>query len=618
TCDSKSNRTCKKKFKVEGGKKNWTLTAWNKLGKVEIQVAADLTERVHMMAPHELTVAHVNARNASLTWRWRVQQYSNLNLTCQINITHTQPYKEHGVGLNATVLINLRPNWKYKVKVRCGTAQYFWKWGDWSQSVTFHTEGDVPDALDVWMKKEENQTVIVWKMPLDNQSHGDITEYEVTWAKIGDLNQLNKTRVHPSVHRYTLCVDTSGEHVVTVTARNKHGSSPPSNITIPVISPNKTSMNTSWITGSNGGFNLSWFGSPIASCGYIVDWVPAVGDGPVDWQKLRPSQTSIRITSISSENLVDGLRYLLSIYACTQTSPVLLEKKEGYISETRIQGNLFNSLKFKWNGADVEISWDPVPLKQQSAFIRGYVLYCQDKSSHSFSVTSDNPEDTSLTAKNLKISSYTFTVVARTAVGECGNTSITATLNFQTDSFIKTFFISLGAVSILLLLITVLCYRHWSCIKQKVYPQIPKPDMTDWLTSSVTNVHPYLLKDSSHHTEEHMDIPQLLYKSGEPLNNNTHQKQMALISSQTPQGYQNLHLDTSNPNIPSLSVFSNLTYNLPMLGEDRTPTSELKLQVKNEYQPQSLAEIFRQNQMDQDPISFVSEYIMTPQPRSSQ
>ncbi|MEQ2216895.1 hypothetical protein XENOCAPTIV_024806, partial [Xenoophorus captivus] len=320
----------------------------------------------------------------------------------------------------------------------------------------------------------------------------------------------------------------------------------------------------------------------------------------------------------SSENLVDGLRYSLSIYACTQTSPVLLEKKEGYISETRIQGNVFNSLKFKWNGDDVEISWDPVPLKQQSAFIRGYVLYCQDKSSHSFSVTSDNPEDTSLTAKNLKISSYTFTVVARTAVGECGNTSITATLNFQTDSFIKTFFISLGAVSILLLLITVLCYRHWSCIKQKVYPQIPKPDMTDWLTSSVTNVHPYLLKDSSHHTEEHMDIPQLLYKSGEPLNNNTHQKQMALISSQTPRGYQNLHLDTSNPNIPSLSVFSNLTYNLPMLGEDRTPTSELKLQVKNEYQPQSLAEILRQNQTDQDPISFVSEYIMTPQPPSSQ
>ncbi|MEQ2189881.1 hypothetical protein GOODEAATRI_029929 [Goodea atripinnis] len=259
-------------------------------------------------------------------------------------------------------------------------------------------------------------------MPLDNQSHGDITEYEVTWAKTGDLNQLNKTRVHPSVHRYTLCADTSGEHVVTVTARNKHGSSPPSNITIPVISP---------------------------------------------------------------KNLVDGLRYSLSIYACTQTSPVLLEKKEGYISETR-----------------------------EATFICSV--------------------------------------------------------------------------------------------------------LAEQLGEFVTNVHPYLLKDSSHHTEEHMDIPQLLYKSGEPLNNNTHQKQMALISSQTPQGYQNLHLDTSNPKIPSLSVFSNLTYNLPMLGEDRTPTSELKLQVKNEYQPQSLAEILRQNQMDQDPIPFVSEYIMTPQPPSSQ
>lgn len=48
-----------------------------------------------------------------------------------------------------------------------------------------------------------------------------------------------------------------------------------------------------------------------------------------------------------------------------------------------------------------------------------------------FSVFADNPETTSLTAKNLKRHSYAFTVTARTAVGECGSTNITATLNSQ-------------------------------------------------------------------------------------------------------------------------------------------------------------------------------------------
>lgn len=45
------------------------------------------------------------------------------------------------------------------------------------------------------------------------------------------------------------------------------------------------------------------------------------------------------------------------------------------------------------------------------------------------SFISDNPRDTSLTARNLQINSYTFTVKANTTVGQCGATSITLTLN---------------------------------------------------------------------------------------------------------------------------------------------------------------------------------------------
>lgn len=41
-----------------------------------------------------------------------------------------------------------------------------------------------------------------------------------------------------------------------------------------------------------------------------------------------------------------------------------------------MEDNLFK-LKFKQQGSDVVVSWDQINLRKQSAFIRGYVLYCE-------------------------------------------------------------------------------------------------------------------------------------------------------------------------------------------------------------------------------------------------
>uniref|UniRef100_A0A3Q2QQC9 Fibronectin type-III domain-containing protein n=1 Tax=Fundulus heteroclitus TaxID=8078 RepID=A0A3Q2QQC9_FUNHE len=354
-CDSENKGRCSKKLKVEVGEKNWTLTAWNRLGKVEIQDTADLTKRVHMLAPHELTVADVNARTAKLSWRWTVQRYDNLNMTCQTNITDTE-------GHVLAILTDLRPNWEYQVKVRCRTAEHFWKWGTWSQNVTLRTLGD----------------------------GGYLTQRTPT--------PPIRTFVYFSAHSHTLCLDTGGQYVIKVTAKNKNGSSSPSAITLPVISPgtmgtsvfpDKTSMKVSRLIGSEGGFNLSWSGHPEASCGYIVDWVPANRTEPVDWRKLPPT-VSNQCRCAFRSRFTYGLRYQLSIYACTQTSALLLERMEGYVTETRIKDNLFTSLKYKQQGSHGEISWDPVSLREQSAFIHGYVLYWWETSGQNFSVTTGN------------------------------------------------------------------------------------------------------------------------------------------------------------------------------------------------------------------------------------
>ncbi|KAM9735379.1 leukemia inhibitory factor receptor-like isoform 1-T1 [Menidia menidia] len=606
-CQYKSNGKCSQKMQMEAaGETLFTLIVQNRLGKVELQDNCDLTKRVYMLAPEKVSVSNVNARNVSLHWNWTLQKYNDLNLTCQLEVGDGDGntiIEYSGIGLKSAVLTNLIPNWKCNVRVRCGTAQHFWKWGKWSDNTSFETEDDVPDAPDVWwMHKTENKTEIIWKMPLKSRNPEQIV-FEVACASTKERDKQNKSEVLHK-NRFILSLDAREEHVVTVTARNSLGSSSPSTITIPNISPEKTTVKTSWITGSNRGFNLSWPNDPRAKCGYIVDWRPTVGDGNVEWLKLPLDQTSVRITS---EYVTDGKRYSLSIYACTQGAPLLLKKLEGYSREKRIEGTLFKSLKLAQNDSDVEISWEPIPLKEQTAFIQGYILRYHDNNGQSFSVSTDIPEATSLRATNLKTGFYTFTLMARTAFGECGK--VTETLNFQKDNLIKSLLISMGIFFFALIFTAIFCFVSWLWIKDKVYKPVPKPVLTGkWLTSPAVHSCPPLDIDQSYCTEEKMDIPQLLCKL-EP--DDISQKAFA-----SPPATLTL------PFSPFRGTFANPTYNLMMQRQGQRSSSESDLQERTlpiinigEYRPQNQLDVFRQKQIDDETsssITCVSTYIMLP------
>uniref|UniRef100_A0AAQ5YG55 Fibronectin type-III domain-containing protein n=1 Tax=Amphiprion ocellaris TaxID=80972 RepID=A0AAQ5YG55_AMPOC len=326
---------------------------------------------VRMFAPEEVTASTINSRNVSLKWRWTVDEYEHLNLTCES--------KTSGVGLNAAVLTDLMPNWTYEVTVRCRTET--WRWGNWSRGLDFHTKGDVPDALDVWMQMKENQVVVVWKVswcqilircPLENH-HKLLLMALVVFLKKCSLMP------NRSIGNRKLCLAPYEEHNITVTAWNINGSSSPSTVTTPNISP----VNSSWITGSNGSFMLSWPVSPASSCGYIIDWCPTLDCQTVDWIKVPANSTNVTIFSSK-----DGLRYSLSIYACTEGAPVLLERREG------IEEKLFKSLEVKQQEMDAEVSWEKIPVRQQPAFIRGFTLYYWNKDNTVFNVsTGENTEE---------------------------------------------------------------------------------------------------------------------------------------------------------------------------------------------------------------------------------
>lgn len=125
----------------------------------------------------------VHAWNATLMWEWTSEGYHTLDLNCQVEFTNDQSkpvsfalYNDimctlipsfiflsilngliphsfikciccvqrnfSGVGLRSVLLSGLYPDEAYTVRVRCGAQKYFWKWGDWSQTLSFKTKPD--------------------------------------------------------------------------------------------------------------------------------------------------------------------------------------------------------------------------------------------------------------------------------------------------------------------------------------------------------------------------------------------------------------------------------------------------------------------------------------------
>lgn len=63
-----------------------------------------------------------------------------------------------------------------------------------------------------------------------------------------------------------------------------------------------------------------------------------------------------------------------------------------FLSVPEIQPKLFQPLSYKLRGSDVEIYWDPVPLREQPACIHGYVLYYFKNRGEPISVTTGNAQ----------------------------------------------------------------------------------------------------------------------------------------------------------------------------------------------------------------------------------
>ncbi|XP_051924530.1 LIF receptor subunit alpha a isoform X1 [Hippocampus zosterae] len=490
---------------------NWTLEAVNHLGQDILLDSAEIRHRVRPVAPENLN-AVVNAWNATLLWKWRYDSYDSLPLVCQVEIrSHDNKTKRTftGVGLTAVQLLKLYPNEEYTFKVRCGAQRNFWKWGNWSQPISIQTNMDVPNQPDVWMHiNSDNSGQIIWKPLTSRESHGQITSYEVTlWSPKENLQHtemlppdtfmlpINLTRISAFTN--------DNQVMAAVIAKNAAGDSLPASVIIPLHISDQSQIAESRVVYMDRGFHLVWQDDTNSSCGYVIEWHDALcqQDCHVEWVKVAMGTTN---TSIESANFQPGVKYNISLFSC---SSELLQYWQGYMQElppSRAVPHLF----INQQDSDVLLTWEAMPQASRRGYILGYNIYLNNDSQLVLLANLSGEGSRKYTVKGLSEGSYKFTVKTYNSAGEDTGATISITVEQLADWLILEILATLGAVALLLSIVTFLCYKKRKWVKMAFYPDIPQPKLSDdWTRTQVRG--PLDVRPSPHNVVHVVGKPEL-------------------------------------------------------------------------------------------------------------
>ncbi|XP_037337701.2 LIF receptor subunit alpha a [Pungitius pungitius] len=489
---------------------NWTLVAKNPLGQYILTDAAELSRRVHPTAPENLNSV-VSPWNATVRWGWRYNSYSSLALVCQTELTpKDNPAKRSqqtssGLDLRSMTLLDLYPDEEYSVRVRCGAQHNFWKWGNWSETISFRTNTYAPEAPDVWVWMNKDDTAqVIWKLLTPRQSRGPITAYEVTlWSPEENLQRTASIPPDTSAYLINLTqITTLGSDKITATvvARNTGGMSQPASVHIPLRLTDVEPSSVSRLVYTNGGFPLSWQRDDCATCAYVVEWYNASQNCPVGWIKLPAGTTTV---SVESADFRPGVMYIISLYSSTSEAPELLQRWQGYIQELVPSSSV--ALSTTQQDSDILLAWGEIPLVNRRGFLLGYNIYINNGSQLTLLANLTDPESKNYTVKGLSEGSYKFTVKAYNSAGEDTGATASILLEPYADWLILEIFASLGITSAFLLIATIFCYKKRKWVKKAFYPDIPEPKLPgDWSRAQG----PLDVKPSPHSLVHMVDRPE--------------------------------------------------------------------------------------------------------------
>ncbi|XP_051846109.1 oncostatin-M-specific receptor subunit beta isoform X3 [Antechinus flavipes] len=472
---------------------NFTLTAENELRKRRVDILFNVTQQVQPKLVDEISIEHLSETEATLKWKI-IPNQKRLSFLCQIEIYHNGKVIQYNTSNSQFTLRELQPYTAYSTRVRCCTANHFWKWSEW-KSKNFTTKEDVPSgALDVWRIVEPvsmgYNVKIFWKPLPTFQANGKIQNYSIVMKTLGEVHRENIFFSESDSNSTEKIIDQQS-YEISVVAFNSIGSSTPSVIVVSGDTENSAqNITEERVNGSRDGIYLSWKPDPAKAEGYVVDWCNYPQDAVCDfqWKKFGSNTTSAIIRSAAFQ---PGVRYNFRIYGLsTKHEAYLLEKKTGYTQELALDckpvvtvGNLTStSLTLNWKDNCID--------EPQYGFFDGYHIYMksevggscdQETEKQNFSdniivckyTVPDIKQKTFNVKKLQPKSTYNFEVKAYTGGGDSLGSFIEVTTGTpENTNLIMTILFPMAFFS-LLLIIGLNLKIQW--VKEKCFPAIPDP-----------------------------------------------------------------------------------------------------------------------------------------------
>ncbi|XP_068952290.1 oncostatin-M-specific receptor subunit beta isoform X3 [Petaurus breviceps papuanus] len=372
---------------------NFTLMAENKLRQRRTSIFFNVTQQVQPQLG-EISIENVSATEATLTWKI-IPNHKKLIFLCQIEVSHDGKGIEYNTSNSEFTLSGLQTYTVYSVRVRCCTADHFWKWSEWSGK-NFTTKEAAPSgALNIWRIVEPvsggYNVKIFWKSLPPSQANGKILNYSIAMEPLGEVPKVDISFSESDSNSTEKFIDHQ-PYRISIAAINSVGSSTPSVIVVSGSAENSTqNIKEDRVNGTRDGIYLSWKPKPGETEGYVVDWCNYPRDAICDfqWKKFSPNTTSATIRSAAFQS---GVRYNFRIYGLsTKHEAYLLEKKTGYTQELALDckpevtvDNLAStSLTLIWK--------DNCTDEPQYGFFKGYRIYVKPEVGGSCDAETENP-----------------------------------------------------------------------------------------------------------------------------------------------------------------------------------------------------------------------------------
>ncbi|NWI88095.1 OSMR protein, partial [Pitta sordida] len=486
---------------------NVTVTVENALGKKTATDVFNVNHRIYPTPPFELW-GKCTDREITLYWN----QNNGIKLFCQTEVLQpdgkVELHNSSGMHLphKSITVSGLEPFTEYRVRVRCGAAEHFWRWSEWSKAQTITTEEATPSGkLDIWREITPvlggRNVTLYWKQAPGFRANGRSISYEVTWEKTEDGSKPESVSLS-SVYNSTRIFIDNHSYRISIMAKNNINFSLASVLIISRAAENKIlfcsflgteELKEERVNGTDDGIFISWEPRYIYDS-YIVDWCnfPKLQPCDLQWKRFG-SNTSSAV--ISSAAFVPGVRYNFHIYGSIGNRASLLEKKTGYLRELPpLLDPVVEKVELTFNA--VTLSWDSYPANEsQSGFVRGYHIYvspmqesCSLKGSkkHILSdglelckYTIENPEEKRYTVEHL-MPSTTYKLVVKAYTGG-GETPIANFIYIDTPYNPNTLYFLLLLV-IVPTLVAAICHWKKEWVKECCCPAIPSPNKSKVLS----------------------------------------------------------------------------------------------------------------------------------------